>query len=332
METSLERRLGIYEFAVDRGTIPLYSPAEILYYPAGVLFMRISKSTLLHLRFPFSYFLMPVYMLAVAIARDIDPWNAIWMFVILHLLVFPASHGFNSFYDRDEGSIGGLARPPKVTNELLSVSLVLDALALALSFLVHPYFAIGVFLYGLSSKAYSWKKTRVKRFPVAGWLFTSFGQGSVVFALVTLCAGDPDLRSLLLPDTLIPVLLAGIFILGCYPLTQVYQHDEDARRGDRTMSVVLGTRGTFMLSSPLLIAAMTGFFLYFLFFCSPVIAFVFLVSQAPSAVYLAFWTIGTFRDERKASFRFTMGMNFVAATCINVFSVILFVVKGSLCR
>jgi 1,4-dihydroxy-2-naphthoate octaprenyltransferase len=36
------------------------------------------------------------------------------------------------------------------------------------------------------------------------------------------------------------LLSAGFTTLGMYPITQVYQIDEDARRGDRTLSVILG--------------------------------------------------------------------------------------------
>jgi hypothetical protein len=285
-------------------------------------FRFVTKSTLLHLRFPFSYFLMPVYMLALAVSPAVNVWNAVWIFIVLHFLVFPASHGFNSYYDRDEQSIGGLARPPKVTPELLSVSLALDALALVFAFMVHPVFAGGCFVYGLASKAYSWDKTRVKRYPVAGWLFTGIGQGSVVFAMVLLCVIQPDFTRLLEPSNTITIALAGLFILGCYPLTQVYQHAEDRRRGDRTISVMLGIRGTFLLSGPLLFVAILGFFFYFLFFDSFGMAIVFALSLSPAAIYLIAWTILVFVDERKANFRLTMGMNFIAATCVNLFSLI----------
>ena len=40
-----------------------------------------------------------------------DIANAALIFVILHILVYPASNGYNSYMDRDEGSIGGLKNP-----------------------------------------------------------------------------------------------------------------------------------------------------------------------------------------------------------------------------
>lgn len=268
-------------------------------------------------------------MIALAVSPAVNIWNAVWVFIVLHFLVFPASHGFNSYYDKDEQSIGGLARPPKVTPELLAVSLGLDAFALVFAFVVHPVFAGGCFVYGLASKAYSWDKTRIKRFPIAGWLFTGIGQGSVVFALVLLCVTPPDFTRLLDPRNIVAVALSGSFILGCYPLTQVYQHEEDKRRGDLTISVLLGTRGTFLLSAPVLTVSILGFFFYFLFFDSLGMAIVFALSLSPAAIYLVVWTILVFVDERKANFKMTMGMNFIAATCVNLFSLIALIVKSS---
>ena len=76
------------------------------------------KSTLLHLRIPFSFFLLPVFLFAAAIV-DVFDWGNFWMlFFILHFLVYPASNGYNSYFDKDEESIGGLKNPPKVSKEL----------------------------------------------------------------------------------------------------------------------------------------------------------------------------------------------------------------------
>ena len=43
--------------------------------------------------------------------------------------------------------------------------------------------------------------------------------------------------------------LCTLMLLGSYPMTQVFQHEEDAKRGDLTLSRILGIKGLFF--SPL---------------------------------------------------------------------------------
>src|SRR5688572_15422596 len=102
----------------------------------------ISLDTVKLLRIPFSLYLMPVYLLALSQAASIRPAEAIFSFVIIHLLVYPASNGYNSYVDKDEGSIGGLEHPPRPTSELFYTTLVLDMLSiLSGAFLVGVGFA-----------------------------------------------------------------------------------------------------------------------------------------------------------------------------------------------
>ena len=71
----------------------------------------IQRSTIQLLRFHFSFFLMPVYWFALSQVVRPNAGRALLIFLILHLLIYPSSNGFNSYMDRDEGSIGGLKSP-----------------------------------------------------------------------------------------------------------------------------------------------------------------------------------------------------------------------------
>jgi 1,4-dihydroxy-2-naphthoate octaprenyltransferase len=73
---------------------------------------------------------MPVYWLALSQTVDIVPGDAIIIFVILHLLVYPASNGYNSYMDRDTSSIGGIKNPRLPTRQLFHITILLDAIAL----------------------------------------------------------------------------------------------------------------------------------------------------------------------------------------------------------
>jgi 1,4-dihydroxy-2-naphthoate polyprenyltransferase len=127
--------------------------------------MAIHRSTIQLLRFPFSVFLLPVYLFAVSQVEQIDVPGLILSFLILHLLVYPASNGYNSYMDRDEGSIGSVKNPLQPTKQLFHATLLMDALAVLLSLAVSVYFSMGILLYILVSRAYSYRGIRLKNIP-----------------------------------------------------------------------------------------------------------------------------------------------------------------------
>jgi 4-hydroxybenzoate polyprenyltransferase len=114
------------------------------------------RDILLHFRLPFSFFLMPVYWFAISQSQNVETKKAIWIFIILHLFVYPASNAYNSYFDKDEGSIGGLEKPPAVDKNLFWAAWIVDVLAIIISFFaISPLFALMMFVYGLVSKAYA---------------------------------------------------------------------------------------------------------------------------------------------------------------------------------
>jgi 1,4-dihydroxy-2-naphthoate octaprenyltransferase len=67
---------------------------------------------------------MPVYWFALCRVDHVNWSNAILIFLILHLLVYPASNGYNSYMDRDTSPIGGLQNPMEPTRQLFFVTVV----------------------------------------------------------------------------------------------------------------------------------------------------------------------------------------------------------------
>ena len=128
------------------------------------------KSTIQLLRFHFSFFLMPIYWFALSQVPTINWLNAVIVFIVLHVLVYPASNGYNSYMDQDDTPIGGLEQPMQPTRQLFIVTVVMDSLAVLLSLWVSMYFSIGVLLYILVSRAYSYRGIRLKRYPIVGFL------------------------------------------------------------------------------------------------------------------------------------------------------------------
>ena len=86
------------------------------------------------------------------------------LFIILHLLVYPSSNGYNSLMDKDEGSIGGIKDPSAVPTQMFAISIIFDALALALTFLYFDHWSMLFLLaYILASRAYSYRQIRLKK-------------------------------------------------------------------------------------------------------------------------------------------------------------------------
>src|SRR5688572_3463518 len=148
----------------------------------------LTRSSWLHLRIPFSYFLLPVYLFSLSISPNLNESRMLWVFLIMHFFLYPASNGFNSYFDKDEQSIGGLKNPPPVTSGLYYLSLLFDVITIVLGYLkINLVFATMLFIYGLVSKAYSHPDIRLKKYPVTGWLITGFFQG--IFTLVMCYVG-----------------------------------------------------------------------------------------------------------------------------------------------
>src|SRR5579859_302614 len=284
------------------------------------------SSTLLHLRIPFSYFLLPVYIFALGISPNFSESSLTWSFVLIHLLLYPASNGYNSYFDKDEKSIGGLRNPPPVNASLYYTSLLLDAMAVLLAvWKVNFFFALMMLIYGLVSKAYSHPSIRLKKYPITGWLTVGLFQGCFAFLMCYAGINRFELANLLQAKVMMPAALTTIMLLGNYPMTQVYQHEEDAKHGDKTMSMLLGIRGTFIFVQLVFAVATAGFIGYFSRFFNREFSYAFLLAMLPVVLFFMIWFYEVWNDRSKANHARTMWLNFISATCLNSFFIYFFV-------
>src|SRR5688572_32252836 len=95
----------------------------------------LSRSSWLHLRIPFSFFLLPIFLFSLSVSPNFNGPRIGWVFFILHFLLYPASNGYNSYFDKDEKSIGGLKNPPPVHTGLYYTALIFDLVAVVLGYL-----------------------------------------------------------------------------------------------------------------------------------------------------------------------------------------------------
>ncbi len=280
------------------------------------------SATILHLRFPFSFFLLPVFLFACATV-GVKEWGLFWsVFIILHLLLYPASNGYNSFFDRDEKSIGGLRNPPPVSRQLYWASLLLDGAAIVWGMFLSTTFGVMLFVYGMVSKAYSHPSIRLKRYAIPGWLAAGFFQGYFTFIMTVV-----GLQSILLTAIPLQVHLAGglasLLLFGSYPMTQIYQHEEDRKRGDQTLSLRLGILGTFHFTATFFMLSVVLFFFYFAAYRSMEVAMCFAISLVPILAYFGYWYFRLRSDRTKADFDHTMRLNFISAFSLNAFFLLL---------
>lgn len=273
----------------------------------------LQPATLQLLRFHFSFFLLPVYLFALAQVPDINTADAVLIFFILHFLVYPSSNGYNSYMDRDEGSIGGIEKPMAPTRQLFQVSIAMDIAALFLSFLVSSIFLICVLAYILASRAYSYRGIRLKKYPWLGYFTVVFFQGAVTFFMVY--HGSSQQKTIEVP--VLPIISASLLMGSFYPLTQIYQHKADLKDGVKTISYLMGYRGTFVFTAVVYGLAMGSLALYFNktghfgnFFLLATLLF-------PVLVYFIYWAIQVWKDTSKADFKHTMRMNVLASCCSN---------------
>jgi len=278
-----------------------------------------TKSAIAHLRFLFSIFLLPVYLFALSQAPHIIPFNAILIFLIWHLMAFPASNGYNSYFDRDEESIGLLEKPPGVDISLYYFSLLLEVAAFLLGLLISLQFALAVLIYGIMSKLYSHRTTRLKRYPVISFLTVFIFQGCFIYWTTYAALAGIDLFSHWDSHFILAGLICSFLIGSGYTLSQVYQHKEDSRRGDHTLSLMLGYKGSFIFSG-LMFGA--GVILCFLYWKNAALLnhfYFFLLCILPTFLFFNYWFYKVNKSVSNANYRNAMLMNFISAGCMLIY-------------
>ncbi len=255
-------------------------------------------------------------------APEIHQSNTIIAFVILHLLVYPSSNGYNSYMDRDQSPIGGLKDPMQPTRQLYIVSILMDVLAVILSLLISWIFCLGILLYILASRAYSYRGIRLKKYPVSGFLTVFIFQGMLVFALTYHAVSQLSITEI----PILPCLIAGLLIGALYPLTQVYQHEADRNDGVRSISMLLGKKGSFVFSMLLFLSATFLFYLrfknregqHFL---------IYLAIMLPVVLFFLYWMLKVWQDESHASFTNSLRMNLISTLCTTAFFITLIIMN-----
>lgn len=249
----------------------------------------------------------------------------LWAFFIIHFLLYPASNGYNSYFDKDEKSIGGLKHPPPVNRGLYGLALLFDAAAILLGYLkINTTFAAMLLVYGLVSKAYSHPAIRLKKYAWTSWLITGLFQGLFTFLMSYVGVNDVGLSDALRAPVIVPGILTSLMLWANYPLTQIYQHDEDRKRGDITLSARLGILGTFYFAASVFTIAIAAFLFYFKYVYSDLHAWVFLIAHVPILAYFFYWFAQCLKSRSSADYTHTMRLNYISGFLLNAYFLLLY--------
>ncbi len=195
---------------------------------------------IMHLRWHYQVFILSGgYLLGGVLSPEVNWAVFSGQFLNVHLLLFGGATAYNSYWDKDEGPIGGLQHPPPMQRWMWGVSLLLQfaglGWALQISYTFGLIYLLSILFFWLySSPHFRWKGNPIRSLVAIG---VSTGCNSVFLGYL---AASPETLSFTVVTAALGVML---MVLSLYPVSQVYQLDEDKTRGDFTFVMKFGVAG-----------------------------------------------------------------------------------------
>jgi len=279
------------------------------------------KPVLQHLRFRFSLLLLPGYLFSMwAIAlQSKDIVFSHWYYfliagIVWHLFIFPASNAYNGYQDNDTASVGDIANPLPASKNVYYASLLFNVIGLCISMLINTKFFIMVLIYIIFSTLYSYRKVRLKKYAIIGFLTIFIFQGM----WVVLATAFISPTFIIYNQFLLIALIAGFLFGGGYPISQIYQHKADKLDGVNTISMMLGIKGTLIFSALMFII---GFgLLLLIMFESQLFSqiFILICSLTPVVFFMSYWVKNTYRNATFVNHKNVMTLIWFNAICNNL--------------
>jgi 4-hydroxybenzoate polyprenyltransferase len=195
---------------------------------------------LIHFRLHYQLGILSGGYLLAGLFNPSPDWGTYWsQFINVHVILFGTATVYNSFWDKDEGAIGGLQQPPPMQSWMWWAGWILQLggvfWAMTVSWLYLGIYVFSAILFWL----YSTPLARWKSHPIKSLWAIALSTGTNSFLLGYLASGH-----LHVSITAITVALGvALILVSMYPISQLFQVEEDRKRGDRTFAVVYGMKG-----------------------------------------------------------------------------------------
>ncbi len=207
-----------------------------------------------HLRLRYQLTLLSgAYLLGGLYTAQLPGWMFWLQFFNVAVLLNGGVTAYNSFWDDDDGPIGGIEHPPKMLPWMKQAALLLQLVGFVLVFPL----GITAWLCWITTMAlsvlYSHRRYRWKSHAWLSLIAVGVGTGVSNFVLGQISA-ESSLRAFSRPETWLQVGLpestvwigaigvAGL-LLAMYPVSQVFQIADDREAGDKTFAVTYGLSG-----------------------------------------------------------------------------------------
>ncbi|MEX0684647.1 MAG: UbiA family prenyltransferase [Balneolales bacterium] len=238
---------------------------------------------IIHLRWHYQVFILSgCYLLGGLYYAGNPEWPVFAVqFINVHLFLFGGATAYNSFWDKDKGRIGGLKHPPGMTKWMHPASLMLQFFGLLLALPLGYYYS-GVYLISMIMFwLYSTPLAKWKGRPWLSMVAISVSTGVCAFLLGHFAlGGSPD------PWLLLPATGCSLILLSLYPVSQIFQMDEDLERGYHTFAITYGLQG---IKRFFVAAFTTGIFIigFTLRWVDDQIALIFLMVSGAAGILIA---------------------------------------------
>jgi len=199
-----------------------------------------------HLRWPYQTLLLSgTYGISILFVQEPDFSLFTQYFVLWHLGLYGGATAFNSYWDKDEGPIGGLKNPPPMRPWMRWASFFL--MMVPAPFLIYdivsdtlPLASMGVYLLSFFLFwAYSSPIIRWKGHPYLSVLVIFLSTGTNGFFMGYFSSSGMSISLL----SLIAACGVASILVSLYPISQLFQLEEDQRRGDHTLALKIGVKG-----------------------------------------------------------------------------------------
>ena len=240
---------------------------------------------ILHLRLNYNFLILsaPFLLGAFYVSKIINVYSFLYLFVVAYIFLFGGVNAYNSYFDKDEGPIGGLEKPPKMNKWMLAASWSFQIVGLALSIWSGYIYTVLVIMTIFLSWLYSGMKFRFKGRPILSLITIGIGIPLCMTFIGYIAAGGNTITTQLI----LGAIGSALIIMSMYPFSQVYQIADDEKRGDTTFTVrygVMGVKRIFYRIFPL------GIILLSLSFSSKPLLSIMMIAIGSTA-YIAIWGI-----------------------------------------